>query len=94
MDISTAKFFVYHDNLHIAYQDQTIYISKDLQSILDKSKYDIGVYGVIDTTAGEKMVKIEFDYQREPYLDSGMMGMFLHFDTFMESYQQVKKVYL
>lgn len=94
MDIAKAKFFVYHDDLHIAFQDQTIYISKEIQPILDKSKYGIGVYGVVDTPAGEKMIKVEFDYQGEPILMCTMMGTFLHFDTFMQSYQQVKKVYL
>lgn len=91
MDISVAKKFVFHKCWG---DEDIIYISKTLQPIIDINEDLIGVYSVIDTESGEKMMNVEYAYDGEPIIIGGILGTFLHFDYFMKSYTYTKKVYL
>lgn len=91
MDICKAKKFVFHQTWK---QEDTIYISKDIQSIIDINPNLIGVFAVIDTESGEKMFTVEYDYSGEPIIMGGIFGCFVHFDYFMKQYPYTKIVYL
>lgn len=91
MDISRAKKFVFHK---VWDGDDIIYISKTIQPIIDINEDLIGVYGVVDTESGEKMIKVEYDYNGEPIIGCSIFDFFLHFDYYMNAFQHIKKIYL
>ena len=79
MEISRAKHFWY-------VTDEKLYKSKDLSKIREIDEYSndlIGVYGVVETEKGDKLIKVEFNYSGEPILIGGIMGTFLHEDSFL-----------
>lgn len=88
MDISNAKFFVYHDM-----DDNVIYTSKSIDAIKEQNNrfFPISVWGVIDNG---KMIAVEIMNNGEPYLDSGILGVFVHWDYFDKMYHNVKRVEL
>lgn len=90
MDISKAKRFVYHDFGN----PEKIYISKDIQSIIEINPHLLATYAVIDTESGEKMMKVEYAYDGEPIIMGGILGTFLHYDYYLKSYPYIEKVEL
>lgn len=88
MDTSLAKRFIYHQ-----YNQDKIYISESLEKIMDiddDSSSLIGVYGVIETDSGPKMVQIDFAYDGHPI----MLGTFVHEDYFLKGFCDEEIVYL
>ena len=87
MDISCAKFFVWHDM-----DNDVIYTSKSLDTISEKNDFfPISVWGVIPTQSGDKMISVEMGNSC-PVLVSGMYGMFLHWEYFKKAYSQLKMI--
>lgn len=86
MDIAKAKEFLY-----MPHDEETIYISKDLQTLLDRSNGDlISVYAVVETASGETLCYMDFSYAGEPII----MRRFIHKDYFMKHYQRKKIIAL
>ena len=81
MDAALAKeFILLHDYLD---SDNKIYISKDLSKLLEINRGNLlGIYGVIDTDDGEKLMEMDFSYSGEPIL----MRVFLHKEYFLNHY--------
>lgn len=79
MDKAYAKEFIFLDYL----ATNKIYISKDLDKLLEINKGRlIGIYGVIDTENGEKLMEMDWSYGGEPIL----MRVFVHKKYFMNHY--------
>lgn len=82
MDISYAKEFLLLplDNDI----DNNIYISKDLQTLIDKNgDNDLnGIYAVIDTASGETLMEMDRAYSGEPLI----MRRLIHKDYFLKHY--------
>lgn len=77
MDKEKAKEFIY------APHDDNIYISKDLQTLLDANDNDlIWVYAVIDTESGEVLMSMDWSYSGEPII----MRRFIHKAYFLKHY--------
>lgn len=90
MDISKAKFFVWHD-----LGEHIIYISKTLEPIKERNKFfPISVWGVVPTESGDKMISVEIGNHGEPCLVCGLMGTFVHWDYFDKAYPGVKRIKL
>lgn len=82
MDITLAKEFIYKSR-----KDNTIYICKNLQRLLEISCNHIwDIYGVVDTPQGEKLFELDFAYSGEPII----MRVFLHKDSFFMFYDGMK----
>ena len=83
MDISKAKKFVC-----INYDDESIYISKDVNRLLTMAD-DIGsnVLSIIDTEAGEQLFEVDIAYSGEPII----LRRFMHIDSFMKFYKSYNK---
>jgi len=82
MEISKALYFYYIPVMH----RNAIYRSNDLSRITgldDAARHYIGVYGVVDTEAGNRLFSVEANYSGEPILMPTMMGTFLHEDSFL-----------
>lgn len=76
MDKERAKEFLFYDM-----DDEKIYISKDLQKLIDLNDGSlISIFGVVDTESGEKLFEMDFAYSGEPIL----MRVFLHKQYFMD----------
>lgn len=82
MDIANAKeFILLHD--YTSKSDNKIYISKDIHKLIEMNDGKLfGVYGVIDTEDGEKLIETDFAYSGEPIL----MRVFLHKKYFLNHY--------
>ena len=81
MDIALAKEFILLNDYGEG--DGKIYISKDLNKLLEMNDNTlIGIYGVIDTENGEKMMTMDWSYSGEPLL----MRVFLHKKFFINHY--------
>lgn len=90
MEMSNTKFFVYHD-----VRENVIYTSKSIDKIMDVNRvFPSATYGVIPTESGDKMIKVETNWNGEPYLSGTMFGVFLHWDFYDRSYPGVKRVEL
>jgi len=80
MDTAKAKEFIFLD----LWDDEKIYISKDLQKLIDKNEGTLSsIYAVVDTESGEKLFEMDFAYSGEPII----MRVFLHKKFFMEHYK-------
>jgi hypothetical protein len=81
MDAALAKeFILLNDYLD---SDNKIYISKDLSKLLEINRGNlVGIYGVIDTECGEKLMTMDWSYGGEPIL----MRVFLHKEYFLNNY--------
>ena len=90
MDISKAKRFVYHDFGN----PEKIYISNNIQPIIDINEHLLSTYAVIDTESVEKMMKVEYAYDGEPIVIGGILGTFLHYDYYLKAYPYIDKIYL
>lgn len=80
MEISRVKHFWYE-------KDKKLYKSKDLSKIREIDEFSndlIGVYGAVETEKGNKLIRVEFNYSGEPILIGGIMGTFLHEDSFLK----------
>ena len=76
MDKERAKEFLFYDM-----DNEKIYISKDLQKLIDLNDGSlISIFGVVDTKSGEKLFEMDFAYSGEPIL----MRVFLHKQYFMD----------
>lgn len=86
MEKEKAKKFLYLDkNLN------TIFISKDLQKLLDKSDNQLfWVYAIIETQSGETLFEMDWSYSGEPIV----MGRFIHAEFFFTHYHYMKIVEL
>lgn len=81
MDVALAKEFILLNDYREG--DGKIYISKDLNKLLEiNNNMLIGIYGVIDTENGEKMMTMDWSYGGEPLL----MRVFLHKEFFVNHY--------
>lgn len=79
MDKEKAKEFIFLDLWH----DEKIYISKDLQTLIDMNEGTLdSIYAVVDTENSEKLFEMDFAYSGEPII----MRAFLHKDFFMRHY--------
>jgi len=79
MDTAKAKEFIFLDLLN----DEKIYISKDLQTLIDMNNGSLtSIYAVVDTESGEKLFEMDFAYSGEPII----MRVFLHKKFFMDHY--------
>lgn len=85
MDKERAKEFIYYD-----YDNDIIYISKDVQSLIELSpEHDlVWIYAVVDTETGEKLFNMDFAYSGEPII----MRVFLHKKYFMDYHWTAKIV--
>lgn len=82
MDIALAKEFILLNDYSDT-QDGTIYVSKDIHKLIEMNDNTlIGIYGVIDTEDGEKLLETDFAYSGEPIL----MRTFLHKKYFFDHY--------
>ena len=79
MDTAKAKEFIFLD----LWNDEKIYISKDLQTLIDMNDGSLtSIYAVVDTESGEKLFDMDFAYSGEPII----MRVFLHKKFFMDHY--------
>ena len=79
MDTAKAKEFIFLD----LWNDEKIYISKDLQTLIDMNDGSLNsIYAVVDTESGEKLFDMDFAYSGEPII----MRVFLHKKFFMDHY--------
>jgi hypothetical protein len=79
MDTAKAKEFIFLDLCN----DEKIYISKDLQTLIDMNDGSLNsIYAVVDTESGEKLFDMDFAYSGEPII----MRVFLHKKFFMDHY--------
>lgn len=79
MDTAKAKEFIFLD----LWNDEKIYISKDLQTLIDMNDGSLtSIYAVVDTESGEKLFEMDFAYSGEPII----MRVFLHKKFFMDHY--------
>lgn len=78
MDKERAKEFIYapHD-------EKNIYVSKDIQTLLDRSDNELfWIYAVIDTASGEVLMSMDWSYSGEPII----MNRFIHKAYFLKHY--------
>ena len=78
MDKERAKEFIYapHD-------EKTIYVSKDIQTLLNRSDNELfWIYAVIDTASGEVLMSMDWSYSGEPII----MHRFIHKAYFLKHY--------
>lgn len=88
MDKERAKEFLFDAD---AIDENKIYISKDLQKLIDMNNGRlIGIFAVIDTESGETLMNMDWAYSGEPII----MGRFLHKEFFLSanSTQEVIKL--
>lgn len=86
MDKEKAKEFIFHDK-----ESHIIYISKDLQKLLDKSEGELFfIYAVLETESGETLMKMDWSYAQEPII----MSRFLHTEFFFKFYSDDKQIRL
>lgn len=91
METALAKRFIYYQT-NFGDKDK-LYISRNLEKIMEideDSKDLIGVYGVIETESGPKMMHVEFAYDGHPIL----LGEYLHEEFFMKHYESKPKIIL
>lgn len=80
MEKEKAKEFIFLD---LWGHDEKIYISQDLQRLIDLNDGSLNsIYAVVDTEGGEKLFEMDFAYSGEPII----MRVFLHKDFFMKHY--------
>ena len=76
MDKEKAKEFLFDDH-----GSNNIYISKDLQKLMDMNNGDLFfIYAVIETVSGDTLMDMEWSYSGEPIITR----RFIHKDSFIE----------
>ncbi len=88
MDKERAKEFLFDAD---AIDESKIYISKDLQKLIDMNNGRlIGIFAVIDTESGETLMHMDWAYSGEPII----MGRFLHKEFFLNanSWEEVVQI--
>lgn len=84
MDKEKAKEFLYDD-------DNKIYISKDLQKLIDMNGGKlISIFAVLDTESGETLMHMDWAYSGEPII----MGRFIHKEYFLDANSSQEIVYI
>lgn len=87
MDKEKAKAFLF-DASHSQGIAKTIFISKDLQRLLDMNDGELFfIYAIIDTESGETLMNMDWSYSGEPII----MRRFIHLKYFLK-YHWDKKV--
>ena len=82
MDIALAKEFILLND-YSDVKDNKLYVSKDIHKLMEMNDNTlIGIYGVIDTEDGEKLLETDFSYSGEPIL----MRTLFHKKYFMNHY--------
>ena len=85
MDISKVKYFVHQDVL----ADTMIY-AKCLETLQSIEDYDIGLYGIIETSEGDVLFEIDYTYDGEPFV----WKKFMHLKSFLGFYRYRKMRFL
>lgn len=76
MDKEKAKEYLFDDQ-----NGHKIYISKDLQKLMDMNDGDlIFIYAVIETESGDTLMNMDWSYSGEPII----MNRFIHKDYFIK----------
>ena len=76
MDKEKAKEYLFDDQ-----KGHKIYISKDLQKLMDMNDGDLFfIYAVIETESGDTLMNMELSYSGEPII----MRRFIHKDYFIK----------
>ena len=76
MDKEKAKEYLFDDQ-----KGHNIYISKDLQKLMDINDGDLlFIYAVIETESGDTLMNMEWSYSGEPII----MHRFIHKDYFIK----------
>jgi len=76
MDKEKAKEYLFDDQ-----KSHKIYISKDLQKLIDMNNGDLFfIYAVIETESGDTLMNMEWSYSGEPII----MRRFIHKDYFIK----------
>ncbi len=76
MDKEKAKEYLFDDQ-----NSHKIYISKDLQKLMDMNDGDLlFIYAVIETESGDTLMNMEWSYSGEPII----MHRFIHKDYFIK----------
>lgn len=79
MEKEKAKAFLF-DATHGKNHCNTLYISKDLQKLLDMNDGKLFfIYAIIDTESGETLMNMDWSNSDEPII----MGRFIHKSTFL-----------
>ncbi len=88
-ELSDVKKYVYCPvSIH---DEKKIYISKDLNKILEKTEGDlISVYAALEMQNGLTLFTMDYSYSDEPLI----MHRFMHLDTFFGFYNYREIVYL
>ena len=81
MDKERAKAFLFDAGL-IGENENKIYISKDLQKLMDMNEgWLINIFAIVETESGDTLMYMDLDYSGEPII----MGRFLHKDYFLQA---------
>lgn len=76
MDKERAKEYLFDDQ-----NSHKIYISKDLQKLIDMNDGDLPfIYAVIETESGDTLMNMDWSYSGEPII----MNRFIHKDYFIK----------
>jgi len=76
MDKEKAKEYLFDDQ-----KSHKIYISKDLQKLIDMNDGDLPfIYAVIETESGDTLMNMEWSYSGEPII----MRRFIHKDYLLK----------
>ncbi len=87
MEKEKAKAFFF-DASHGQGYSKKLFISKDLQSLLDMNDGELFfIYAIIDTESGETLMNMDWSYSGEPII----MDRFIHLEYFLK-YHWDKKV--
>ena len=90
MDKEKAKAFLY-DATHGGDNRKVLFVSKDLQRLLDLNNGELFfVYAIIDTESGETLMNMDWSYSQEPII----MRRFIHLDYFLKYHSNCKVINL
>lgn len=78
MEKEKAKAYLF-DATHGNYQGKTIFISKDLQRLIDMNDGELCfIYAIVETKSGDTLMNMDWSYSEEPII----MGRFIHLDYY------------
>ena len=87
MEISEVKVFIHKSPL-----TGELFFAKDLETMCKSVEdYEIGLYGIVETTEGDILFKVDFKYDGEPYLDWHKV---MHIISFLKFHPYFDKVFL
>lgn len=85
MDKERAKSFV----LNKVHDCGKIYVSKDLQELMDMNDGKLrDIYAIVETESGDTLCDMDWAYSGEPII----MGRFIHKDYFFEHYSDAEVI--